>query len=242
MNDSINEEIIRLLCDKRITSLTAIANGPSIDQAIRRLPRRSSYSVGVHLNLTEFEPLTPTANLGYLKVLLDSRGHFAGEEVLRNVSWTKALREAAFRELCLQVNRIIAYGINISHFDSHNHIHTIPGFFTTLKRLQRHYQIRKVRVAKNIYGPTDPITPARLLKKAVWNCALRYCYRTKTTSGFAFFSEFLDIVKARTLYHGSVELMVHPGHPLFGKDAEMLLSEWQNEIPFKIQLISYHDL
>jgi predicted glycoside hydrolase/deacetylase ChbG (UPF0249 family) len=242
MNPFVNEEILNLLSEKRITSVTAIANAPSIEEVIPRLPERWDYSVGVHLNLTEFSPLTPPSQIGPLAECLNDKGCFAGEERLRAVSVTSLLREAFFRELCLQVDKIRSMGVRISHLDSHNHIHTIPSLFPVLKRVQRCFDIRRVRMTRNIYSPRSCPSAKVLLEKRLWSCALRCYYRTVTTSGFGSLNDFCDLAKLKQIRYESVEVMVHPGHPQYQHETKLLHSDWWRELPFMIELINYHDL
>lgn len=238
----MNEEILALLSERRITSVTVIANAPAVEEAIRFLPKRSGYSVGVHLNLTEYSPLTRSSQAGPLAELLDDKGRFAGEGVLRAAKLTAPLKEAIFRELCLQVEKVKSMGVNVSHFDSHNHVHTLPGLFPVLKRVQQYFSIRKVRITRNIYGRSSSPSRVVLLKKYLWTCALRSYYRTVTTSGFGSLAAFFDVAKGQSITHESVEIMVHPGHPQYQDETQLLHSEWQREIPFEIAMISYHDL
>lgn len=238
----VNEEILNLLSEGQITSVTAIANAPSIDEVIGRLPKSPNYSVGVHLNLTEFYPLTQPSQIGPLAECLNDKGCFAGEERLRAVSVTSSLREAFFKELCLQVDKIRSMGVKISHLDSHNHVHTIPALFSVLKRVQRCFDIRKVRITRNIYSPTSPASAVVLLKKRLWIYALRYYYRTITTSGFGSLKAFCELANRKPIKHESVEVMVHPGHAQYQHETKLLYSEWWREMPFKIELINYHDL
>jgi hypothetical protein len=225
---------------RRITSATLISNAPAVEDAVRRIPKGSHCSFGVHLNLTQFEPLTPLKDRGVLSACLDEKGNFRGEEYLRSTRITSALREAFFKELCFQTEKIRALGLKISHFDSHNHVHTMPTLFPVLKRLQNHFGIRKARITWNIFS--SPVPSALILKKRVWNFALSHYYKTTTTCGFTSFSIFYDLARYRVLHQDSVELMVHPGHHQFEKETQLLSADWEKEILFPIQLISYNSL
>src|SRR5213593_3098829 len=101
-NKDINERIAELIALNRVTSATLIANAPALEDAIRRLPTEANCSLGVHLNLTEFRPLTPQREIGTLATCLNDEGCFSGEERLRAIRISSGLREAIFRELCLQ--------------------------------------------------------------------------------------------------------------------------------------------
>jgi predicted glycoside hydrolase/deacetylase ChbG (UPF0249 family) len=241
-NASVNESIIALLSNRIIKSATLIANAPAFDDAARAALKFKDCSFGVHLNVTEFEPLTPIHSRAELTSILNGVGFFDGEEKMRTIGFTSSLREALFRELCLQVERIMASGIRVSHFDSHNHIHTMPIMFPVLKRLQKHFGVRKVRNTWNVYpcGAPKPITV--LWKKRLWEWALRYYYRTSTTSAFTSFEVFLDVMRNSDVDCATIELMVHPGHKEFEKEIKLLSEDWHSRMPFSTELISYHEL
>lgn len=240
-NSYVNDRIIELMSQRRITSATLIANAPAVEEAVRRVPRGVNYSIGVHLNLTEFQPLTPPKEMGILGSCLDEKGCFA-QKLIQAVKMTLQLREAIFKELCLQVEKILSLGIKVSHFDSHHHVHTIPALFPVVKRLQRHFGVRKVRTITNIRPLSSKAALSVMLKKRIWDLALRHYYRTTTTSGFTFFATFYDLAKTTSLNHDSIELMVHPGHIHFEEETQLLYTDWQKTLPFSTELISYHDL
>ena len=243
---SVNDHTLDLIERGRISSATLIANAPALEDAIRRIPRHTRCSFGVHLNLTEFAPLTPPEELNDLKPFLDGRGSFAGEAVLRSVPIDARARDAFFKEWCLQVKRVLSLGLSVSHFDSHNHVHTMPTLFQVLKRVQREFGIRKVRTSWNVYSASSPPSSALLLKKQLWNLALRYYYPTVTTSAFTSFAVFYELAKhqrrSEFIQYDSMELMVHPGHPDFEEETQLLKSDWQREFGIQAQLISYWDL
>jgi len=242
LNACVNDRILDLMYRRRITSATLIANAPAVEEAARRVSEGGNCSIGIHLNLTEFQPLTPPKELGILGSCLDEKGCFAGEEFLRTVKMTAQLKQEIFKELCLQVEKILSFGIQISHFDSHQHVHTIPALFPVVKRLQRHFGIRKVRTTWNIRPPSFKASLSLILKKRIWDLALRKYYRTITTSGFTSFAMFYDLAKTTSLNHDSIELMVHPGHIRFEEETQLLYTDWQKMVPFSTELINYHDL
>lgn len=242
MNPAVNERILDLMSRRRITSASILANGPAVEQAIRLDSEKFGMLFGVHLNLTEFEPLTPPRHLGDLRACLNENGVFAGERSLSNLSMSRSVQEGIYRELRLQVQKVIALGVKISHFDSHNHIHTIPQVFLVLKRLQKEFGVRKVRTTWNIYPPQKPVSTALRIRKKVWDFALRRLYRTRTTQGLTTFSIFYDLAKRKQLLCHSIELMTHPGHAEYEEETRLLDHDWENEILFPVDLVNYHAL
>ena len=241
-NASVNESVIALLSNRLIRSATLIANAPAIDDAARAALKFKDCSFGVHLNLTEFEPLTPIHRRSELTGILNGVGFFEGEERVRNIRFTSSLREALFRELCLQVEKIMAFGIPVTHFDSHNHIHTLPSMFPVLKRLQKHFAVRKVRITWNVYPYRERKPLTIVWKKRLWVWALRHYYPTFTTSAFTSLEVFLAVVRNGHLDCETIELMVHPGHKEFERETMLISEDWRTLIPFPTEMISYHEI
>jgi len=152
------------------------------------------------------------------------------------------LLAAFYRELCAQVELLGSAGIEISHFDSHHHVHTQPQLLPVIKALQRRYRIRKVRISKNIYSPKQPVSPALARKKVAYNWALRNFYATRTTAGFTELLTYQAELDRGGQHCPSVELMVHPGAPYAEEEAGLLQSDWLHSSGLYAGLISYHEL
>jgi predicted glycoside hydrolase/deacetylase ChbG (UPF0249 family) len=149
---------------------------------------------------------------------------------------------AAYRELCAQVERVAALGVSISHLDSHHHVHTRPFLFPVLKEIQRRYQIRRVRLAKNFYSADQPCRIDLVQKKRAYNWALRSVYATHTTDAF---TEFLTYYRAETARKRSirrVELMVHPGARYAAEETAVLEGDWLAVTDPPMRLVSYAEL
>ena len=242
LNSEVNAAILDLVGRGGITSVTMLANGPAIQEGVKELPKDSRCSFGVHLNLTEFAPLTPRNSLGALARCLGQDGCFLNENALSSQKFSGQLRESMFIELKLQVERILSYGVKVSHFDSHNHIHTLPGLLPVLKKLQRHFGVRNVRTSRNVYPLSARASRLLLLKKKMWDFALRHYPSTTCTSAFTSFAVFYALATKVTLPYESIELMVHPGNMKFQEETRLLFSRWQEAIVFPIRLIPYDEL
>ncbi len=232
-----NDAIADLMSRGMVTSSTMMANGPKFDEAVDRIAPFTNASFGVHLNLTTFRPLTTHRDL---EVIVDDTGTFAGN--VREVAFTRSLRRAIFGEWCAQIEKVRERGVNVSHLDSHHHVHTIPLLFLTLRRVQQHFGIRGIRISKNVYSPCYPASRAVLMKKRIWNTLLRSRRTTKTTCGFTEFGTFLEAARRDRVPWGTVELMVHPGHPDFADETASLKTPWIDRMPFNVELINYHTL
>ncbi len=234
LSQEVSECIFALMARRRITSATILANAPFWEAAARQAAQFPWCSFGVHLNLTQFRPLTATPDL---QPLLDETGRFS-RNTFQSARFGAALRQAIFREWLSQIARVQAAGLRISHLDSHHDVHVQPQLFWTLKQLQRQTGLTKVRLAENLVPASQ--RPSR--QNFFWNLAVKFIPPSRTTDGFGRFNTVFqasqkDLARFRTL-----ELMVHPGHPDFGAETALLTTSWWEGLPLPVQLMNYHEL
>src|SRR5260370_29442263 len=190
----------------RVSSATIMANAPAFEHALHGLRQLRDRYFGIHLNLTEFEPLSPERGV---RLLTDPNGLLYRGIV--QAGWKPGLVQASDAELCAQVDHLLASGVSISHIDSHHHVHTVPFIFPVIKAVQRRYHIRKIRISKNIHTDQTPCPPTLRAKKLFYNWALRT--DSDTTEGFTDLSSFCDVAHRRSVRQRTIEIMVHPGAP-----------------------------
>ena len=237
LSEGVNAEIFRLIDAGRVTSATLIANAPTIEQAAQRTRSYPDASFGAHLNLTEFEPLTGSRSLG---PLVGGDGRFSGN--IRNIRIDRALRRAIRTEWNAQIDRLRMFGVDISHIDSHHHVHTIPSLFMTLKDVQRDTGICKVRISKNVFLKHERPSMGLIAKKAIWNMALRRYVRTGTTDAFTDLGTMVGEMPGDRPPGRTLELMVHPGNQGFAAETAALEQKWWQRFSYPISLLSYRDI
>ncbi len=231
----INEAVFEQMAAGRITSATFMATGPSLDAALKRsgLFRRASF--GVHLDITGFPSLSRSTEL-------DAFRGKAQKELgrLRREPIKQSLKAAVYQEWRLQLERLISAGVLVTHVDSHHHTHTIPGLFWVLRAVLKDFGIAKLRLSKNLFIEKQPWT--HVLKKKLWNTAIKAACGSVTTQGFADFATFVKATLARHLPYKTFEAMVHPGTPEYQPETDMLSTEWVSKSFNRVELISYADL
>ena len=237
MSHEVNEATFGLMSKGRISSATIIANAPAAREAANHVSRFPKCSFGVHLNLTQFEPLTGGSGS---RLLVNERGQMSRANETARPS-PERLR-AVYQELCAQIERVASLGVSISHFDSHHHVHTRPFFFPALKEAQRRYNIRRVRLSKNFYASGQPLPAGLLWKKRTYHWALKSWYRTHTTDAFTELITYhrADAVRKQSI--ARIELMVHPGAADAAEETAILDSDWIARTDPPVQLISYTQL
>jgi predicted glycoside hydrolase/deacetylase ChbG (UPF0249 family) len=233
----INDCIFDLMEQRRVTSATLMMNAPETEDALVRMRSYPACSFGIHLNGTQFAPLTAHAGLG---PLLNDKGEFAGN--LKRIPLTAEVREGIFAEWCAQIGRGLAAGVPFSHIDSHQFVHTVPRLFGVLKRIQKKFHIRKVRLTPNLFLPSESNSVRLRASKFAWNFALRHYFPTITVGELGSFLAFYERLQAGHHSKGSIELMCHPGRKKFEAETELLRGNWKETLARDAQLISYNEL
>lgn len=232
----VNAEIEKCINEKKITSTTVMANMEDFDGAKKLYNTyKDVISFGWHINLTEGEPLTRS------QLLLD-KGYYLEQDgrVVFNgkAFWSsrldKNMRSEIRKELHTQYEKLKDNGIEITHADSHQHIHTSPSVFFMMPGLLSELKIVRCRRVRNYVASKKE----RLLRNA-WAVPLKL-KGLKMTDSFGAFSEF---VKNMEIPHGDVvELMCHPGHPgQEYRDEYEVLKEFDLQ-KLNAELISYKEL
>jgi len=235
---AINAKIFEFIANGKVTSSTLIMNAPDVEAAVRELRHHNHASFGVHLNVTEFRPLTPHPRQA---ALCNDAGEFEANRFF-NTAITSQVRRAIFIEWCSQVQRALDLGVPVSHLDAHHHAHTVPKLFPVLKRVQKKFEIRKVRLTRNITDPGERLRFGLFQAKAVWNFALRNVYRTSTTNYFTSFLTLYRRSKANIPWNGTIELMCHPGNRLFDEETKLMETDWYTVLVGQGSIINYNDI
>jgi len=146
-----------------LSSASLLANMPGFDEAIRVARKRPSLSVGLHLNLTEGNPVSAPEQV---KSLVDSSGSFYSYRSfsLRLLSG-RINREELRAEVLAQLARLRDAGIAVSHIDGHRHIHLLPLFFDLVATIAEEQGIAYVRcpAASGEGGGATGVAAARSL-------------------------------------------------------------------------------
>jgi predicted glycoside hydrolase/deacetylase ChbG (UPF0249 family) len=237
ISEPVNDAIFDLMRRRLITSATVMANGAAVESAARRLRELPHCSFGVHLNLTNFASLSRHPGFGEC---VDDAGIFRGN--IRRIRIDGNVREAVVAEWKVQIERVLALGVPVSHLDSHHHVHTIPKLFGPLKQVQKYFGVRKIRISHNLYRNAGLKVRTMLAAKAAWNFALRHYGATQTTDRFTGLADFHAVSQQNRICCRTIELMVHPGDPHFDLETQLLDGAWREHCQEPIELISYKEL
>lgn len=133
ISTNINNAILNAIKDGYVTSSTILAVGDKVDEAIemtKNLPHQVSF--GIHLALTD-----------NLKSLSDAK-LFSENNWRYNRLNIFQLRHI-IKEFSLQVEKLQKNGIEITHIDTHHHIHRFPLVLLAVIYIGKKYKINKMR-------------------------------------------------------------------------------------------------
>ena len=127
-----------------LRSSTLMANGAAFDHAVALVKNHENLDVGVHLVLTKLPAVSRRAKI---EGLVDERGCLPGTpgELMIGVLGGRIRQEAIRQELSSQITKILDYGLQPTHLDSHKHIHVIPQVLEVVVELAHKFAIPWIR-------------------------------------------------------------------------------------------------
>jgi chitin disaccharide deacetylase len=208
-----------------ITSTSLMAAGAAFEDAIRVADECPGLGIGVHLTLVGGgQPVLPPQ---LIPSLLDRQGLFLPSHpafIARYLIGRINPAEVEM-ELTAQVEKIIKAGIVPTHFDSHQHLHALPGICAVVVKLAGRFSIRAIRKpAESVwfFGGMLP-SPARVAGRSALSLLASWSMRRAKIDALAAPDHFYGMLAGgqlneawlqaliEALPEGSSEIMTHPG-------------------------------
>ena len=145
-HELINVAVERAFNKGCLRSTTLMAGGEAFENAVEIAKRNPSLGVGIHFTLANGNPiLTPEE----IPSLVTSTGKFHNSyiEFLKLFLQGKIIFSEIRAELSAQLEKIQRTGLNLTHFDSHQHLHHIPGIINITIDLAKSANIKAMRTA-----------------------------------------------------------------------------------------------
>jgi chitin disaccharide deacetylase len=193
-----------------LSSASIMPGMPATEIALAYARERPDLDWGVHLTFTSDSGLRPLAGPENVSCLVDAEGRFLSARAIRALALARRLDTAQIaREVDAQVSAVTDAGVQVSHVDSHRHLHKFAPFRAALAQLG----IRRVRTVQDVYL-TRPLRSPTYWSGRRWRGRIRN--RFETTDHF-FMAAVDDPPWAGSLLErlgslrGSLEVGVHPG-------------------------------
>jgi len=221
LSEGINSGVVRSFKEGIVTSASVMPAASAFEDALRRAKENPELDIGVHLCLSEEMPLEKPEDVPSL-VGPDGRFFRSHTEFVRRYFFGRINMREVERELSRQIARVVSSGINISHLDSHGHLHMLPRIFELVLRLAEDYHIAFVRFPLERKAKAKVSFRRRLIGLALGISCASVGGRFKSTAirrtdnviGLALSGRLCEFALSdmlSSLEGGTTELVCHPG-------------------------------
>ena len=171
LNEEVNKAISKSFESGIISSTTLLVNMPGFMDAVEKINTNLllKNKVGLHLNLVEGFPVSDL--IKRQKRFCDESGKFAYKRNRAVFSLDTNEKKAIESEIKAQIDRALKHDIKVSHIDSHHGVHTEWGISQIILGVMQDYNIRKIRIARNMGLKRDPF---KEIYKIAFNSYLKF--------------------------------------------------------------------
>lgn len=166
LSDAVNKAAVKGLTEGAVTGASIMSCGEYFPDACETFKRAGITSVGAHLTLTgQFRPVS--SNPKQIKTLLSEAGTFpAGwPDLVKRYYAGRLNMVEAYIELYSQVRKIISSGLRVTHIDSHEHVHLLPGILKVAIKIAGDFDVPYIRIPReNIRMITKDFNARDLLR------------------------------------------------------------------------------
>ncbi|MGL5312278.1 MAG: chitin disaccharide deacetylase [Peptostreptococcaceae bacterium] len=131
--EAVNYGIVSAYKNGIVRSTTTMANMPGFEHAMELLKENKGLGCGVHMTLSCYKPV-----LSGLKTIVDENGMFYKR--ITNEDIEKMDLDEIYEEFCAQIEKVKAQ-TEITHLDSHHHVHTLKALQPVIKRILEKYDL-----------------------------------------------------------------------------------------------------
>ena len=151
LHTEINKGIIKGYQEGFITSTSLMCSAPAFDNAVELARQNLGLGIGIHLTLVGSVPSVLAKEK--ISSLVDANGLFPENYVVfAKKFYTGQIKMVQLElELRAQIEKALATGLNITHVDSHQHTHVLPGMSGLVVKLCNEYKIKYIRIPKEGY-------------------------------------------------------------------------------------------
>lgn len=221
----INQGIIKGHREGFITSTSIMPSADAYEEAVELAKSNPKLGIGIHLTLVGgVKSVLPKEQVSSL---LDAEGRFLPDYVaFAKRFYTGGVKGSELEaELRAQIEKALASGLKITHIDSHQHTHVLPGMNGLVRKLCNEYNIKRERIPKEGYTFSGGFQAG--LGRKIGRCGLSFCAdlarMSADSDGIKHPDYFFGMLAGghlnaelvgniiRALPEGVSEIMTHPG-------------------------------
>ena len=211
LTKGINEGIAKACKEGIVTAVSVIPTGEAFEDAVKVMKDLRLEEIGAHLALTETKPLLKSSKF--------YRNH---NQFFFNWFFGRVRLDVIYKELKAQLDLLRKTGIKITHINSHEHIHMIPGILNIFIKIAKESGIPVVRY------PRGDRPPKRFALNEIYKSFILSYFSNKTkellkNSNLLYTDSFLGLLDGgrltedillgmfKDLKDGATEIVTHPG-------------------------------
>lgn len=247
ISKGVNAAIKKAYDEGVLNSASLMINQKYATDAVQMSKNMPNLMLGLHVNLTNEYP---AAEPKRISLLVDKNGKFKNgflKLLLLSIFRPRKFKQQVRIEVEAQVEKAHQMGINLTHIDSHRHVHMIPAVFDVFEEIMQKYNIKKTRVInENLFMTIKTnkdkswIIDGGLIKYAL----LLFFYMLNSYKSSTYFYTILYTCKLskekfKQVHipegYDSVEVMIHPSITKIDQDHkedifdENILSVWRDK-------------
>lgn len=224
LHTEINKGIIKGHKEGFITSTSLMPSAPAFEEAVDLAKECPKLGIGIHLTLVG--GVRTCASSDKVSSLIDSNGLFLDNYIAFSKRYyTGGVKKYELElELRSQIEKALGTGLKITHIDSHQHTHVLPGVNNIVIKLCEEYGIKKLRVPQEPYTFNGGFTTG--IGRLVGRAGLSFCAQilaAKLDNSYKYPDCFFGMLAGgnlneqlvanilKALPEGASEIMTHPG-------------------------------
>ncbi len=224
LHPAVNRAVIAGHTGGCITSASLMPGGAAFAEAAALAAQHPGLGAGVHLTLVAEKPVLEPA---VVPSLVGSDGRFPAQypAFLARFLRGRVSRAEIRAELTAQIAKVAAAGIAITHLDSHQHLHVLPGIVEIVLDLAAAFGVKALRIPaeQRFFTGGYPCTAGRFLGRFGLSSLASAARRKAQRRGLAVPDHFFGMLAGGNLRgeylraiidrlpDGVSEIMVHPG-------------------------------
>ena len=229
ISKGVNAAIVKAHREGILNSASLMINQKYAAEAVKLAKEMPELEMGLHVNLTNEYP---AASAQEIPLLVDGQGKLKNGFVnllLLSFFKPRQLRLQVEIEMRAQIAKYLTTGLPLQHLDSHRHVHMIPQIFKAMRKLQKEFEVPRIRVLnENIFNTLKYnhnkswLFDGALIKYVL----LRFlCWWNGYKNDVYFYTLMYTCKIAKEQFSGvkipqgykAVEIMIHPGMPEIDK-------------------------
>ncbi|MHC1746384.1 MAG: ChbG/HpnK family deacetylase [Negativicutes bacterium] len=269
LHPAVNQGIIDGFCNGCITSTSIMPGGAAFDEAVKLASSHPKLGIGVHLMLVGGRAVCKPAEL---PTLADAQGNLSLDYpvFLKRYFTGKINKQEIRRELTAQVDKVSQTGLVITHLDSHQHMHIVPGIIDIVLDIAAQFAIPSIRIPAEplLFFGGYPLRCSRFIARTGLSVLAEFAARKVRQRGLRAPDHFFGMLAGgnlqleylltiiRQLPSGVSEIMMHPGvNDVLLQKIYQWGYHWQDELQAvtsvharsclqeeKVKLISFREL